>query len=94
MFVNSLLGGLRNLSRAPALFFHRHGHRDRLQRIVGGVAGGGDNLVQGFDAAKVFPEHGVASVEPSVLLISAWADRQLLECKCKYRYNGVRDTDF
>jgi hypothetical protein len=27
-------------------------------------------------------------------LISAWADRQLLECKCKYRYNGVRDTDF
>ena len=45
MFVNSLLGGLRNLSRTPELLFHRHGHRDRLNRIVGGVI----DLVDPFD---------------------------------------------
>ena len=49
------------------LLFHRHGHRDRLERIVGGVAGGGDDLVQDFDAAKDFPEYGVAPVESAVI---------------------------
>lgn len=49
------------------LFFHRHGHRDRFQRVVGGVAGCGDDLIQHFDAAKDFPEHGVAPVESAVI---------------------------
>ena len=49
------------------LFFYRHGHRDRLNRIVGGITGGRHDLVQDFDAAKDFPEHGVAPVESAVV---------------------------
>jgi hypothetical protein len=50
-----------------SLFLYRHGHRDRLQRVVGCVARGGDDLVQDFDASKDFPEYGVTSVQSAVI---------------------------
>ena len=44
---------------------HRQLHRDRLQRIVEFVAGGGDDLVYYFHASKDFAEDGVGSVQPT-----------------------------
>lgn len=52
---------------ALRLLFHRYGHGDRFQRVVGGVAGGGDDLIDDLDSAEDFPEHCVAPVESAVV---------------------------
>lgn len=49
-------------TRTWLLFLHRHGHGDRLQGIVGGVAGGGDDLIDHINAAKDLSEDGIAPV--------------------------------
>ena len=49
------------------LLLHRHLHRNRLQRVVEFVAGGGNDLVYYFHASKDFAEDGVGSVQPAVV---------------------------
>ncbi len=53
---------------APFLFLHRHLHRDRLQRIIEFVAGGGDDLVYYFHASKDFAKDGVGAVQPAAVI--------------------------
>ena len=50
------------------LFFDRHFHSNRYQRIVEFVAGGGDDLVYYFHASKDFDEDGVGSVQPAAVI--------------------------
>lgn len=57
-----------------SLLLHRHRHRDRLQRVVGFVAGGGDDLVDDVHSPEDFAEDGVGSVQSAVVV---HADKEL-----------------
>ncbi len=47
---------------APFLFLHCHRHRDRLQRIVGFVSGGGDDLVHHRHASKDLTKNRIGPI--------------------------------
>lgn len=59
---------------ALRLLFHRYGHGDRFQRVVGGVTRGGDDLIDDLDSAEDFPEDRVAPVESAII---SYADEEL-----------------